>query len=55
VLVDNKDNAVNQAKEIAKAAPLGQAIIHTRDGRSRPTTPTARTRPRPQAEPRPVR
>ena len=32
VLVDNKDNAVQQAKELAKAAPLGQVKVHTRDG-----------------------
>lgn len=33
VLVDNKDNAVNHAKELAKAEPLGQVIVHTRDGK----------------------
>jgi len=33
VLVDNKDNAVDHAKQIAKAAPLGQVVVHTRDGK----------------------
>ena len=33
VLVDNKDNAVDHAKEIAKGAALGQVIVHTRDGK----------------------
>lgn len=32
-LVDNKDNAVSHAKDLAKAAPLGQVIVHTRDGK----------------------
>ncbi|MDQ1439530.1 MAG: hypothetical protein QOK43_3159 [Acidimicrobiaceae bacterium] len=32
-LVDNKDRAVELAREYAKQAPLGQVIIHTRDGR----------------------
>ena len=32
-LVDDKDRAVEMAKEMAKAAPLGQVIIHTRDGK----------------------
>jgi len=30
-LVDNKDNA--HAKVLAKQAPLGQVIVHTRDGK----------------------
>ncbi len=30
-LVDDKERAVEMAKEQAKAAPLGQVIIHTRD------------------------
>ena len=33
ILVDNKDNAVAQARDLAKAAPLGQVIVHGRDGR----------------------
>ena len=32
-LVDNKDNAVAHAKELAKQAPLGQVIVHNRDGK----------------------
>ncbi len=32
-LVDNKDRAIEIAREQAKAAPLGQVIIHTRDGK----------------------
>ena len=32
-LVDDKDRAVEMAKELAKAAPLGQVIIHNRDGK----------------------
>ncbi|MGI8426552.1 MAG: DUF2188 domain-containing protein [Actinomycetota bacterium] len=32
-LVDNKDNAVNHAKELARAEELGQVIVHTRDGK----------------------
>ena len=32
-LVDNKDNAVDHAKDLAKAAPLGQVIVHNRDGK----------------------
>ncbi|MDQ1444155.1 MAG: hypothetical protein QOI20_619 [Acidimicrobiaceae bacterium] len=32
-LVDNKDRAVELAREYAKQAPLGQVIVHTRDGR----------------------
>ena len=32
-LVDDKDNAVAHAKELAKQAPLGQVIVHNRDGR----------------------
>ena len=31
VLVDNKDNAVNHARELAKANEPSQVIIHTRD------------------------
>ena len=31
-LVDNKDTAVGHAKDLAKAAPLGQVIVHGRDG-----------------------
>ena len=33
ILVDNKDNALAQARELAKAAPLGQVIVHGRDGK----------------------
>ena len=33
LLVDNKDNAVQQAKDMAKAQELGQVIVHTRDGK----------------------
>ena len=32
-LVDDKDNAVAHAKDLAKAAELGQVIVHTRDGK----------------------
>lgn len=32
-LVDNKDNAINHAREMAKANQPSQIIIHTRDGR----------------------
>jgi hypothetical protein len=32
LLVDDKDNAVRQAKEMAKAQELGQVIVHKRDG-----------------------
>jgi len=32
-LVDNKDNAVNHAREMAKANQPSQIVIHTRDGR----------------------
>jgi len=32
-LVDNKDNAVEHAKELARAQELGQVIVHNRDGR----------------------
>lgn len=32
-LVDNKDNAVDHARELAKANEPSQVIIHTRDGR----------------------
>ena len=32
VLVDDKDNALAHARELAKRAPLGQVIVHTRDG-----------------------
>lgn len=31
-LVDDKDRAVEMAKDMAKSAPLGQVIVHTRDG-----------------------
>ena len=33
VLVDNKDNAVSHAKDLAKQETLGQVIVHTRDGK----------------------
>jgi hypothetical protein len=33
VLVDNKDNALGQARELAKASMPSQVIVHTRDGR----------------------
>jgi hypothetical protein len=33
VLVNNKDNALAHAKDLAKQAPLGQVIVHTRDGK----------------------
>jgi uncharacterized protein YdaT len=29
---DNKDEAIRRAKELAKDAPLGQIIIHKKDG-----------------------
>lgn len=32
-LVDNKDNALAHAKELAKQAPLGQVIVHNQDGK----------------------
>ena len=32
-LVDNKDNALSHAKDLAKQAPLGQVIVHNRDGK----------------------
>ena len=32
VLVDNKDNAVSHAKDLAKAQALGQVIVHKGDG-----------------------
>lgn len=32
-LVDNKDNAVNHAREVARANQPSQIVIHTRDGR----------------------
>jgi hypothetical protein len=32
-LVDDKDNAVNHARELAKANQPSQIIIHTRDGK----------------------
>jgi len=32
-LVDNKDNAVDHARELAKANQPSQIIIHTRDGK----------------------
>lgn len=33
VLVDNKDNAVAHARELAKEREPSQVIIHTRDGK----------------------
>ena len=33
VLVDNKDNAVEHARELAKEREPSQVIIHTRDGK----------------------
>jgi Uncharacterized protein conserved in bacteria (DUF2188) len=33
ILVDDKDNAVRQAKDLAKEHELGQVIVHTRDGK----------------------
>jgi hypothetical protein len=33
LLVDNKDNALSQAKDMAKSHELGQVIVHTRDGK----------------------
>ena len=33
VLVDNKDNAIEHAKELAKAHELSQVIVHKRDGK----------------------
>ena len=32
-LVDDKSRAVEMAKEYAKEAPLGQVIVHNRDGK----------------------
>jgi hypothetical protein len=32
LLVDDKDNAVLQAKDMAKEQELGQVIVHKRDG-----------------------
>ena len=32
-LVDDKDNALNHARELAKQAELGQVIVHTQDGK----------------------
>jgi hypothetical protein len=32
VLVDNKDNAVSHAKDLAKEHELGQVIVHKGDG-----------------------
>ena len=32
-LVDDKDRAVELAREYAKQAPLGQVIVHNRDGK----------------------
>lgn len=32
-LVDDKDNALAHATELAKQAPLGQVIIHNQDGK----------------------
>lgn len=32
-LVDDKDRAIELAKEHAKKAPLGQVIVHNRDGK----------------------
>jgi len=32
-LVDNKDNAINHARDLAKANQPSQIVIHTRDGR----------------------
>ena len=33
VLVDNKDNALDHARELARASEPSQVIVHTRDGR----------------------
>ena len=33
ILVDDKDNAVRQAKDLAKSHELGQVIVHKRDGK----------------------
>ncbi len=33
VLVDNKDNALSHARELATAATPAQVIVHTRDGK----------------------
>jgi hypothetical protein len=33
VLVDNKDNALAHARELAKAQEPSQVIVHTRDGK----------------------
>lgn len=32
-LVDDKDNAVRHAKELARSQELGQVIVHTQDGK----------------------
>ena len=32
-LVDDKDRAIELAKEYAKKAPLGQVLVHNRDGK----------------------
>ena len=32
-LVDNKDNAVSHARELAKSQEPAQVIVHTRDGK----------------------
>jgi len=32
-LVDDKDRAVELARQYAKQAPLGQVVVHGRDGR----------------------
>jgi hypothetical protein len=32
-LVDDKDDAVRHARDLAKAAELGQVIVHNRDGK----------------------
>ena len=32
ILVDDKDNAVQHAKDLAKGEQLGQVIVHKRDG-----------------------
>ncbi|HVL81305.1 MAG TPA: DUF2188 domain-containing protein [Actinomycetota bacterium] len=33
VVRDNKDDAVNEAKELAKQQGLGQVIVHNQDGK----------------------
>ena len=33
VLVDDKDNAVNHARQLAEAHQPSQVVIHTRDGK----------------------